>query len=202
MSTPGWRDPRLWVGIALVTGSVVAGARVFASVDDTTEVWAAAGELAPGQVLTADDLTRVPVRFADDKDAARYVSVEDRFPSDVTLARGLGEGELVPRAALGSDEASATTALPLALPPEAVPGSISAGSRVDVWIVPDEADAEASQVLEDVAVIDVPRDAGGFAASSSQQVVLAVPRTEDEVIAEVLAASRTDAVRITGGTQR
>ena len=49
--SPGWRDPRLWVGVVLVTGSVVAGARILAGADDMTSVWAASGDLAAGQTL-------------------------------------------------------------------------------------------------------------------------------------------------------
>jgi hypothetical protein len=36
---PGWRDPRLWIGVVLVAGSVVAGARLLAAADDTVQVW-------------------------------------------------------------------------------------------------------------------------------------------------------------------
>ena len=63
-TNPGWRDPRLWVGVVLVTGSVVAGARIMAGADDTTAVWAASGDLVAGQTLTTEDLTATRVRFA------------------------------------------------------------------------------------------------------------------------------------------
>ena len=33
-STPGWRDPRLWVGVAIVAVSVVGGARLLVIVAD------------------------------------------------------------------------------------------------------------------------------------------------------------------------
>ena len=45
---PGWRDPRLWIGVVLVAGSVVAGARLLAAADDTVQVWAAATDLGAG----------------------------------------------------------------------------------------------------------------------------------------------------------
>ena len=60
-STPGWRDPRLWVGIVLVTGSVVAGARLLSGADDMTSVWSASADLVGGQTLTADDLVATRV---------------------------------------------------------------------------------------------------------------------------------------------
>jgi hypothetical protein len=33
-TTPGWRDPRMWVGIAIVAASVVIGALVLGASDD------------------------------------------------------------------------------------------------------------------------------------------------------------------------
>ena len=50
-ASAGWRDPRLWVGVVLVVGSVVVGARVLATADDHTSVWVAARDLAPGTVI-------------------------------------------------------------------------------------------------------------------------------------------------------
>src|SRR6476661_8363421 len=56
-SAPGWRDPRLWIGIAVVAASVLAGALVLGTSDDSVPVWAANDTMGPGHALTADDLT-------------------------------------------------------------------------------------------------------------------------------------------------
>src|SRR3954468_7987606 len=64
-SPPGWRDPRLWVGLAIVPASIVAGGLVLGTSDQTVPVWAAADTLGAGHVLTADDLAVRRVRFAD-----------------------------------------------------------------------------------------------------------------------------------------
>ncbi len=45
---PGWRNPRLLLGIVLVAGSVVLGARLLAAADDTVAVWAVAADLPTG----------------------------------------------------------------------------------------------------------------------------------------------------------
>src|SRR6195952_1575831 len=65
-AAPGWRDPRLWVGVAIVAASVLVGALVLGSSDDTVPVWAAGDAMGAGHVLTSDDLTVRRVRFADD----------------------------------------------------------------------------------------------------------------------------------------
>src|SRR6185436_1849467 len=51
-AAPGWRDPRLWIGVAIVAASVLVGALVLGSSDDTVPVWAAGDEMGAGHVLT------------------------------------------------------------------------------------------------------------------------------------------------------
>src|SRR3954463_12970508 len=62
---PQWLDLRLVLGLLLVLGSVLLGARVVSAADATVPVWAAVGELAPGTLLTAEDLVAVDVRLDD-----------------------------------------------------------------------------------------------------------------------------------------
>jgi flagella basal body P-ring formation protein FlgA len=99
-----WRDPRLAVGVLLVTGSVLAGAQVLASSDDTVAVLTARGPLAAGQQVHADDLSTVRLRFSSEADADRYLPA-DAEVDGVVLQRPVGPGELVPRAALGAASA-------------------------------------------------------------------------------------------------
>src|SRR5690242_1627018 len=62
---PRWLDLRLVLGVLLVLGSVLVGARVLSSADATVPVWAASGDLAAGTALTADDVVAVDVRLDD-----------------------------------------------------------------------------------------------------------------------------------------
>ena len=62
---PSWRDSRLVVGVLLVLVSTVLGALVVARADDRVPVWAARGQVAPGQQLTESDLVRVDVLLGD-----------------------------------------------------------------------------------------------------------------------------------------
>src|SRR4051812_3672766 len=73
---PRWLDLRLVLGVLLVLGSVLLGARVVAAADATVPVWSAAGDLAAGTVLTADDLVPVDVRL--DDVARSYLSTATR----------------------------------------------------------------------------------------------------------------------------
>ena len=199
-TTRGWRDPRLWVGVALVAGSVVAGARLLATADDTTAVWAVADDLAAGEVLTADDLTATRVRFADAADAGRYLAVQDELPAELTLTRALGAGELVPEAALGAAADQEQVSVSISLPADQVPTGVASGSRVDVWVVGESRGrrAAAELVLEDVAVLEAPQLADSFAAATTRQVVLGVPEDEQEALAVILAGTGEESLRIVG----
>jgi len=203
-TTPGWRDPRLWIGVVLVTGSVVAGARILAGADDMTSVWAASSDLVAGQTLTADDLEATRVRFDEPADHDRYLGVDDELPAALTLTRPLAAGELVPAAALGEQAADDTVSLSIAVAPEHVPTDLVRGSRVDVWVVADRTVAQrrggaaAELVLGDVAVLDAPVVSDAFASATSRQLVLAVPEAEEEQLGEVLAAVGDDRVRVVG----
>ena len=133
--TPGWRDPRLWVGVVVVAGSVLLGARVVGAADDTVTVWAAAEELPAGAPLRPDDLVAARVRFADEADLAAYLPTSQELPADAVLGRSVGAGELVPGAALGAGGDSDLLQLAVAVEPEQLARAVAAGSRVNVYLV-------------------------------------------------------------------
>ena len=193
---PGWRDPRLWIGVALVAASVVGGAKLLGGADNTIEVWVAAGDLAEGQPLTEGDLEARRVRFDDNADQ-RYLKVGDDLPDDATLARPVGDGELVPAAALGAPDDNLLE-VPIGAPSDAIPASVAAGSPVDVWVTPASGDraAGARLVLDDVVVISAPRSEESFSPTGNRQVLVGVRNGDDPGIGLALAAAKDDRVAI------
>ena len=131
---PGWRDPRLWVGVAIVALSVVAGSRLLAAADDSEPVWAVTVDLAAGDQVSEDDLVATRVRFVDETDLARYFPADEALPADLRLRQGVGEGELLPRSATAPAEAVGVLQLPVAAEPSAVPPDVGPGSVVDVYL--------------------------------------------------------------------
>jgi len=170
----------------LVAGSVVAGSRLLAAADDTVQVWAAASDLGAGTRLSEDDLVAARVRFTDEDTEAGYYTVDDELPADLELVHGVGEGELLPRAAVGSAGDSGLVEVPIAVEPEQVPPSVSAGAVVDVYVVAaptPERDATApppgeGPALAGVTVVDAPALAESFGTSGRRQLVLAVPEAD------------------------
>lgn len=196
---PGWRDPRLWVGVVIVALSVVAGARLVGAADDSVTVWAAAGDLAPGQPVAPDDLVPARVRFDADDDLERYLTTDEALPGDAVALTGVAEGELVPRSALGPGDDVETIDVSVSIPGEQLATTIGTGSVVDVYLLSSPgAQAQAEKVLEDVVVIAAPAPAEQLGAvGAGRQLVLSVPAEQESEIGAVLAAVRDDRIRVT-----
>ena len=175
----GWRDPRLWIGVLLVTASVVLGARLLAAADDTVAVWAFADAHGPGSPVTADDLVSTRVRFADGEEAALYLAADERLGDGVVLRAGVGAGELVARSDLVPAGGVALAHVPLEVAPSAVEPSVGAGSVVDVYV--DDAARRSRPsgaprpALDDVTVVSAPGSDATFAVDGDRQLVVAVP---------------------------
>jgi len=171
------------VGVAIVAVCVVAGARLLAAADNTVAVWAVADDMGPGDQLTADDLVSERVRFADDADLDRYFTVDDELPADLELTRGIGEGELLPRAAVGSSGASGTLQVRIAVDNEQVPSAVDAGSVVNVYLVSAPGDGERASstgepALEAVTVVDAPPVEDNFAATGNRTIDVVVTEAQ------------------------
>jgi hypothetical protein len=198
---PGWRDPRLWVGVAIVAASVLLGARVVGAADDMVTVWAADADLARGHRLTEADLAPARVRFDAGATTGRYLPADEPLPDDLHLTRGLGAGELVPRAALGTPADSGVVRVSVALPAEQVPTGLAPGARVDVWVVDERSTGagRAEPVVEDVVVVAAPTAADSLGSvNGGRQLVLGLPADDSGAVATVLAASGDDRVRLVG----
>ncbi len=198
LRTSRWRDPRLWLGAALVLASTVVGARVLEAADDTVAVWALRGDLAAGVPVKPDDLTAVNVHFTDDADAARYVSADTPLPADLHLVRDVGAGELLAASALSDDRGAAPLQLPLSVAPGGMPADLAAGNRVDLWAVPvDRGNKRPVLVLREVTVVSA-EPAGPAGAGSERQVLVTMP-VDVDVAAVLSKLGGADATLIRAG---
>ncbi|WP_007512794.1 MULTISPECIES: SAF domain-containing protein [Pseudofrankia] len=129
----GWRDTRLLFGVLLVLVSVVIGARLFATADQTASWVAARADLPAGHVVTAADLVTVRAQL-DDATAARYYP--GRRSKEVvggTLARPVGKGELLSGGDFAAADAAATRIVPVVVKAGRVP-TLVPGDHVDVYV--------------------------------------------------------------------
>ncbi|MQW75732.1 hypothetical protein GHK92_07595 [Nocardioides sp. dk4132] len=198
---PGWRDPRMWAGVALVAVSVVLGSRLLAAADDRVPVWAVSEDLGAGDVLTAADLVAHEVGFADEADLEGYFTADEEIPADLRLLRAVGAGELLPRSAVGPAADAGTVQVPVAV--DQVPPAVGPGSTVDVYLVAgagvDPATLAAGPALDDVAVVEVPAPDEAYGVSGRRQLVLAVEESDVAAFFDRLGRSGDAVVTVTLG---
>jgi len=199
------------VGVILVAACALLGATLLGGSDDTVGVWAARRAMNAGESVSADDLVRRDVRFADQHDADTYLSGDTPLPSGATLARAVGAGEMVPRGALGAAGSQALIEVPLSVDSEAVPSTLRVGAVVDVWVTPDRAadasgppeGSDGSQapravlVFDDVAVLSVPRSGSSLGPTATRQVIVGVGEDQQSRLPTSLAALAGGSVLLT-----
>lgn len=204
---PGWRDPRLLAGVALVAAAVALGAWAVRSAQHTVPVYAARHVLVPGDAVGPGDLVVVDVRLPEGA-ASGYASAQDAVPTDLVALRTVGAGELVPSAALGpaADVALRPVAIPVRTAPsdDVVPGAV-----VDVWFSPattsddESAPGDPHTLATGVTVAEVRRPDGAFATSGSAVVHVLVGRDELRPLLAALSADGTlDVLPVPGQARR
>lgn len=188
---PGWRDPRLLVGLLLVALSVLAGSWAVSSAGQTVAVYTTPQVLTPGDEVDESDLVIADVRLGG-AELDRYVVADGSQSPAGIVVRTVGEGELLPRSALGSvDDVDLR---PVALNvTDALSDRVEVGALVDVWFVPagDEAAVEPFTLVDSAVVDAIDSDGGAFVVGGATTVHVLVP---EDALDEVLAALATDGV--------
>lgn len=193
---PGWRDPRLLVGLVLVAASTLAGARLLAQSDDTATVWATAGTVRAGDDAAEVELVSSRIRLEDGATESSYLSAATR-PGGV-FTRDLAAGELVPASALSAAESDLAD-IALAVEAGDAPADLTDGELVDVWSVPDlAASASAGDTQRALRAVPVGTVRSGAALGSTGiQVVVSVDGGVDlGRVLETLAGGRVVLVRV------
>ncbi len=187
---PGWRDPRLLVGLVLVAASVGLGAWAVGAAGRTVPVLAAADALVVGRPLDAQNLVVRQVQIAD---ADRlYLAADADLSGGLVVTRAVGPGELVPVGAvaaasdLGLREVAIEATGPLA-------STVVEGSTVDLWFVPAPSTAvplpQPRELALGLAVAQVTVPTGALAVGSGSTVHVMVPVA---ALPDLLAALTAD----------
>ncbi len=197
-----WKDPRLLIGVLLVLGSTILGARAVAAADDTVEYWALNRTVAPGDPVSADDLVAVNVRLSS-KVSDNYMRIDDEFAaplSSLQWAHGAAAATLVEKSSLAATDGVGRSELPLSVAAGASPADLARGDLVDVWVGPgpgDESGDDAVRVLEAVRIIETGRESASIGGSLAQTIVVDVADTalEGSVVGTV-ASGHVTLVRV------
>ncbi len=204
-SAPGWRDPRLWLGVAIVAASVLLGSLVLGTSDDTVPVWAATEPLATGHVLTPGDLVVRRVRFDGSDAVGLYFRADRQLPADLRLSRDVGAGELVPQAAVEPVAARDQRQVPVSVAPGQVPAAVRVGDLVDVYLRPssrtgcgDSTVCDGRPVVAGVTVLDASGPGAEFGSDGSRTLVLAMSAAQARRFFQVVSAVGDAAVTVVG----
>lgn len=190
LARPGWRDPRLVAGVALVAACVLLGSRVLAGADDTVAVWSVRHDVPRGASLDGGDLVVARVHFAG-KGADEYVAASNLPAPGTTATHDLAAGELLPRSAITSGDGPELIEVPLSVAPDDLPASVRRGATVDVWVTAKVAATGEDRVrahlaLDDVVVVAVPAPSDGLAPTTTQQVIVGLDQGRADDLADAL----------------
>lgn len=224
LATPSWLDARLVLGVLLVLVSVVVGARVLASADNTQSVWVATRPLALGSTISDADLERGQVRLFDK--GARYLAATGAKPVGYVLAREVGAGELLPAASVVLPETAGRVLRDVSVPvePGHLPQDLQSGELVDVYLTvptatgsdsaavpaptgsdsavptaagqPTATAAAGSSLLLESVPVRLRAGSDGAAGSSEQSVVLTVTERQAALLVSGLRSGAIDLSRV------
>lgn len=189
LGRPSWLDPRLVLGLLLVVGCALVGAKVLRASQQTIAVWKVERSLSAGTVLTESDLVRTDLHLADVSGA--YVGA-DQAVAGMVLGRAVEAGELLPVAAVQSDQKPGRL-MNLGVPVGNMPPGVRHGSTIDVYLVRGSRSASGTVTTQRVAtavtVQDVIAPSGGGlsgAGHANHQVVLLLdPATADTLVKQL-----------------
>ncbi len=173
------------IGILLVLGSTILGARLVAAGDDTTRFWALDSAVVPGDPVTADDLVAVRVHLSS-KISGNYLRADEEFSApleSLEWGESGAPGSLVERSALQPKESLARSQLPLSVATGSSPADLARGDLVDVWVGPgpgDESDDKAVRVLEAVRIVKTGDESASVSGALAQTVLVDVADAELE----------------------
>ena len=178
-----WGDARFFLGILLVAASVAGVWLVVSASRQTAPAFAANRTIVPGEAISSDDVRLVDVSLG--QVGAVYLQ-PDGLADGLVATRTIESGELVPLSAVGDADAVRTTSVVLRSAVD-VPGSVRAGSVVEVWAAPliERGNYDVPRILvADATVVSVTRD-DSMIGGGSAALEIVIPRAD---VAATLAA--------------
>lgn len=169
--------------------SVVAGAKILSSADDTVAAWQLVRDVPSGAVVEESDVRGTHVHFDEPGVAAHYLTGAAPILPGARATRDLQAGEMLAADALSSEPSPLRRQLPLAVAAAQTPADLRPGDHVQVWAVAnvDDVGARADraapvEVLPDVMVLTVGSGLSGV--SGDRQILVGL--SDDVDLADVL----------------
>ncbi len=127
------KNSRLAMGLGLLIISLLAATLIAKEANRTVLVWATKSELAPGELITANDI--MPVSALLPESAKNYLSASAQIIGGVVL-RQISTGDLIPASAVSSSSDPLNTKLiPLTVELTDMPLGLGRGDIVDIYAI-------------------------------------------------------------------
>jgi len=182
-------NPRYLLGLILILASFSSAYLISKSSDRMITVWGANVDLAPGEMIEADDLKVIRVRLPDN--AAQYLDSKTDLIG-TTVLRAIGSSELIPSFALTSEIDLSLARVPISIARELAPIELRNGSLVDIYGIPNRAnqfsqDSNPSSrlLLSNIAIDSV--DASSRELGGRIGMTVLVPQARVEAIVSAIS---------------
>ena len=171
--TPGWRDPRLIVGVILVVLSVAGVVALMQSADSRQGYWAASVDVVPGAKVKAEDFHIVQASMSEA--ANMYWPAERELPAEFYVASTVLQGEFLAHRQVSEADPGGRQQVGIRVS-EDMPAAVSTGSRADVWVALADTDGrgyeEPHKLITSAEVVGIDDNTSAFAAAETTTVYL------------------------------
>lgn len=184
-------SPRFLLGIALILASFISAYMISTNSNRTIELWAAKTDLAPGMILTTDNVESIRALLP--TKAERYLDISAKIIG-TTVVRAIGKDELIPSMALTIDSETHLRRVPISVTKGSFPSGLAAGALVDLFILPNKNSYGANPTT--LATVNFPNlaiesiDDSGLDIGGAVSITLLVPETSVRSIIESLSGSQ------------
>ena len=185
---PGWKDPRLALGLVLILASVSGTVYLVQELNQTTKVYVASDSITLGEQLDAKNLSVQEVRLGS---ATEQYLDAGSGPLDGARANTfIKAGEFIPLSAITHSERGSRRPVNIDLPADLSP-AITPGSFVDVWIAQREGGGGVygtpEQLASMVEVSNRVERSGGLVSGTGTNLELLVEPEHLETLLQALA---------------
>lgn len=188
---PGWRDPRLIVGIILVLLSITGVVALIQTMDAREGYWAASVDLVPGAEVSAEDFHIVQASMSESSD--RYWIADDQLPSKFLVSSTIRQGEMLPVQDVSNSDPDGRQQVGVRVSKD-MPSAVTTGSRADAWVALASADGrgfeEPTKLISNAEVVGMNDNSSAFAAAETTTVYLML---SEEALPTVLDAQANGA---------
>lgn len=188
---PGWRDPRLLIGLLIVALSVTGVVALVQTVDEREGYWAASTDIVPGAQVTAEDFHIVQASMSESSD--HYWEADKELPPEFLVSSTILQGELLTQRQVTESDPDGRQEVGVRVS-EDMPASVTVGSRVDVWVAAAREDGrgyeEPTKMISNAEVTGTDNNTSAFAAANTTTVYVMLAQ---DAVPPVLDAQANDA---------